>query len=94
MGRVTKFVEKPPAHEVFTDLANAGILVAEPGILEYIPSGTMFDFGHDLLPDLLTNNIPVCGQPITGDEFLIDIGTTDGLQKAQDLWRKSKPIRL
>ena len=28
-GRVTRFVEKPPADQVFTDLANAGLLICD-----------------------------------------------------------------
>ncbi len=32
-GRVRRFVEKPPAHLAFTDLANAGIFICEPETL-------------------------------------------------------------
>jgi NDP-sugar pyrophosphorylase family protein len=39
-GRVTRFVEKPPPEEVFTDLANAGLLVCDAEILGYVPAGT------------------------------------------------------
>jgi mannose-1-phosphate guanylyltransferase len=82
-GRVTRFVEKPPAHEVFTDLASAGILVCEPAVLQYIPDGVVYDFGHDLLPSLLRNERPVYGQEISAGEFVIDIGTPDGYARAQ-----------
>lgn len=85
--QVLRFVEKPPAHQVFTDLANAGIMVCEPEILKAIPPDTVFDFGRDVLPKLLAHHTPVFGQTIANDEFLIDIGTPAGYQRAQDLAR-------
>ncbi len=82
-NRVTRFVEKPPADQVFTDLANAGIMVCEPEILQVIPHNTAFDFGHNVLPRLLALDSPVFGQAIAEHEFLIDIGTPAGYQRAQ-----------
>lgn len=84
-GRVVRFVEKPPAHEVFTDLANSGILVCEPSLLEYIPAGQVYDFGIDLLPYLLALGLPVYGYEISTHEYLIDIGTPAGYAQAQAL---------
>jgi NDP-sugar pyrophosphorylase family protein len=83
-GRVTRFVEKPPVFEVFTNLASAGILVCEPQVLQYIPADTVFDFGRDLLPYLLRNGHSVYGQEIGSDEFVIDIGTPAGYAWAQE----------
>ncbi|GIV76534.1 nucleotidyltransferase family protein [Litorilinea aerophila] len=83
-GRVTRFVEKPPPDQIFTDLANGGILVCEPSILDWIPAETVYDFGHDLLPALLAAGRPVYGQPIRPDEVLIDIGTPAGYRRAQE----------
>jgi len=87
MSRITRFVEKPPAHQVFTDLANAGIMVCEPEMLRMIPADTAFDFGHHVLPRLLAIDSPVFGQVIAEDEFLIDIGTPAGYQRAQQTAR-------
>ncbi len=81
-GRVMRFVEKPPMAEVFTDLANAGMCIADPGILAYVPSETPYDFGHHLLPKLLKIGMPVFGQELEAGEFLIDIGTPAGLALA------------
>ncbi|CAN5742544.1 hypothetical protein BH10CHL1_BH10CHL1_41860 [soil metagenome] len=83
ISRVTRFVEKPPADQVFTNLANAGIMVCEPEILEVVPRNTAFDFGHDVFPRLLATNSPIFGQAIADHEFLIDIGTPAGYQRAQ-----------
>lgn len=82
-GRVTQFVEKPPAHAVFTDLANTGILICEPSVLELIPEDVSFDFGRDLLPLLLEHGLPVYGLEIAEDEFVVDIGTPAGYARAQ-----------
>ena len=85
-GRVLRFVEKPPPELVFTDLANAGISIVEPSVLELIPAETIYDFGHNVIPQLLSNGAVIAGQPIDGDEFLIDIGTPQGLACAQRAW--------
>jgi len=85
-NRITRFVEKPKQEDVFTDLANAGILVCEPLILSHVPRGTFFDFGHDLLPLLLDLGLPLYGLPLAGDEYLIDIGTVENYERAQREW--------
>ena len=82
-GRVIRFVEKPPSDQVFTDLASAGVLVLEPGILEHIPPDTFYDFGRDLFPRLLHRGIPLYGCPLRDREFLIDIGTPASYRQVQ-----------
>ncbi len=84
-GKVRRFVEKPPADQVFTDLANAGILICEPPVLSRVPANTVYDFGRELLPDLLAAEWPVWGAPIAPDEYVIDIGTPSGYARAQQL---------
>jgi len=83
--RAVRFVEKPPPGQVFTDLANAGVLVVEPGILDHIPPDTFYDFGHDLFPQLMNQGVPLYGHVLQDDEFLIDIGTPAALRRAQDV---------
>ena len=86
-GRIVRFLEKPTADEVFSDLANSGILVCEPAILGVIPACTEYDFGRDVLPRLLDTAVPVFGQPIGDDEYVIDIGTPSGYLRAQSaIW--------
>jgi NDP-sugar pyrophosphorylase family protein/phosphoheptose isomerase len=85
-GRVRRFVEKPTAAEVFTDLANSGVLVCEPEVLSHIPAGRPFDFGQDLLPALLRSGESVCALPLSPNEYLIDIGTPDKYLLAQIEW--------
>lgn len=82
-GRVIRFVEKPPPDQVFTNLANAGVMLCEPRLLDFIPEATVYDFGRDLFPALLRAGECLYGHPLADDEFLIDIGTPAGYQRAQ-----------
>jgi NDP-sugar pyrophosphorylase family protein len=86
-GRVTRFVEKPAPDQVFTDLAFSGVMVCGSSILDAIPAGRVFDFGHDCIPALLADGAVMYGQPIAGDEFLVDIGTLEGYLAALSLRR-------
>ncbi len=91
-GAVRRFVEKPPADQVFTDLANAGILICEPSILSLTPANTVYDFGRDLLPQMLALGWPVWGAPILPEEFVIDIGTPAGYARAQEASHTALPM--
>jgi mannose-1-phosphate guanylyltransferase len=81
-GRVTRFVEKPAPSQVFTDLANAGMLVCDRELLEIIPSGMTSDFGRDVLPMALRRGLPIYGDVLRRGEFLIDIGTPSAYLRA------------
>ena len=79
-GVVVSFVEKPQKPE--SDLANAGIYVASPEILSYIPEGNVVDLGHDVLPKLVGK---MYGCVI--DDYLRDIGTPENYRRAQEEWK-------
>jgi NDP-sugar pyrophosphorylase family protein len=85
-GRVVRFVEKPAADQVFTDLAFSGVLVCEPTIFDFVPPNIEYDFGHDLFPKLLTAGHSLWGQEIAADELIIDIGTLNGYFRALQSW--------
>jgi mannose-1-phosphate guanylyltransferase len=77
---VTHFEEKP-ANPV-SNLANAGLYVASPAVIDLIdPAKTPADIGFDLLP-LLVNKMS--GYKI--NDYLIDIGTHNNLEKARQDW--------
>lgn len=82
-GRIQRFVEKPPADQVFTDLANAGILLCEPKTLAWVPPGRAYDFSRDLFPEMLRKSLPLFGRPLTPHEYVIDIGVPDAYARAQ-----------
>lgn len=82
-GKVRRFVEKPKAEEVFTDLANAGILVIEPSVIEQIPENSFYDFGHHLFPALLAAGESIYGWKVPDGTYLLDIGTPEKYEQAQ-----------
>jgi mannose-1-phosphate guanylyltransferase/phosphomannomutase len=80
---ITRFVEKPPREQAFSDLANAGIYVLEPEVLERIPAGQVWDFGHDVFPTLLADGARMLGYII--EDSLIDIGLPEKYRQASRL---------
>ncbi len=79
-GTVIDFIEKPK--EPKSNLANAGIYVASPSVIELIPENKLpVDIGFDLLP-LLVNKM----SGWKTNSYLIDIGTHDNLAKARNEW--------
>ena len=79
-SRITRFMEKPPAAEVFSDLANAGVYVLDPAVFAFIPADTPSDFGRDIFPALLAQNQALYGTPLGG--YLQDTGTPDSYRQA------------
>ena len=79
-GRITRFVEKPPAAEVFSDLANAGVYVLDPAVLDAIPADAPSDFGRDIFPRLLEDGSDLSGALLGG--YLQDTGTPDAYRQA------------
>ena len=89
-GRVVAFVEKPAPNEVFSDLANAGVLVIEPEILNLIPAREICDFGSDVFPRLLDKDVPMYGWVLSEEVYLIDIGSHEKYAQAQREWPTSR----
>lgn len=59
-GRITGFQEKPGREEALSFVANSGIYVFEPEVLEMIPTG-FYDFGSQLFPRFLQEGIEFYG---------------------------------
>jgi len=51
---------------------NAGIYILQKKILEYFPDKSFLDFGHDVFPTLLENNIPIFTYCLKGFLFGLD----------------------
>src|SRR5829696_6639517 len=49
---VRRFIEKPAADEVTTNLVNAGVYVLEPEVLEMIPAGREVSIEREIFPEL------------------------------------------
>jgi NDP-sugar pyrophosphorylase family protein len=85
-GRIIRFVEKPAAEDIFSDLANAGVLVMDPELLGHVPGDHFYDFGRNLFPQLLRSGVPMYGWPLPETTYLIDIGTPEKYAQAQQEW--------
>src|ERR671910_1421433 len=75
------FQEKPDPKEAISTLANAGVYVFEPGVLEYIPDNTVFDFAKDVFPRPLEAEATFVGYQ--GNFYWSDIGTLEAYRQAQ-----------
>ncbi len=93
-GRITRFVEKPAPDAVFSDLANAGILIVEPELLAQIPKNTFFDFSLDLFPRLMAEGVPFYGWTLPASDYLIDIGSHEKYDRVQREWPTAAFTRL
>lgn len=80
-GNILAFQEKPEPEEAISTLANTGIYVLEPRVLEYIPEDTFFDFANDVFPRLLESGEKFVG--CEGDFYWSDIGNLEAYRKAQ-----------
>jgi mannose-1-phosphate guanylyltransferase len=80
-GNILGFQEKPEPVEAISTLANTGIYVLEPGVLEYIPEDTFYDFAKDVFPRLLEAGEKFCGYE--GEFYWSDIGNLAAYRQAQ-----------
>ncbi len=74
-GRIASFTEKPAWKKVDGDTANTGIYILEPEILDLIPEGEAYDFGKQLFPELVSQNLPVYGY--VSEAYWCDVGNLD-----------------
>jgi mannose-1-phosphate guanylyltransferase len=79
-GRIIDFEEKPAKPK--SNLANAGVYVANRRLFDYLADVDFSDFGKDVLPKLTGQ---MYGYEIK--EYLIDIGTVENYQKAEKEWK-------
>lgn len=80
-NRILNFIEKPAPGITYSRLANSGIYVLDPKVIDYIPSETSYDFGYDLFPMLLNMGEQLYGYVPSG--IMLDAGTIEGYHKAE-----------
>lgn len=78
--RIRGFQEKPRRDEARSELANCGVYVIEPELLDRIPADTLVDFGRDLWPQLIAAGEPVYAY--TTMAYWNDIGDLDELRNS------------
>ena len=76
--RVRGFQEKPRRGDERSDLANCGVYVIEPALLDRIPPGAVVDFGADIWPSLVAAGEPVYAY--TTMAYWNDVGDLDELR--------------
>jgi len=80
-GKIHHFLEKPDLNDMFSNLANTGMYILEPEIMQYIPDNMNCDFSKDIFPKLLSSNIPMFGYEF--NEYWCDIGDLSQYRQAQ-----------
>jgi len=78
--RVRGFQEKPHRDEARSDLANCGVYVVEPELLDRIPADIQYDFGTDVWPALVAAGEPVYAY--TTMAYWNDVGGLDELRNS------------
>lgn len=85
-GRILTFEEKP-VHPL-SDLASAGVMVADPAILDLLPDQLPADLGKDLMPELAGR---MKGFLLEGP--VLDVGTPARYRDAQEIARVAIGVR-
>jgi mannose-1-phosphate guanylyltransferase len=70
--RVQRFLEKPRAEDITTNLINAGTYILEPEMLRYVPPNQFYMFERGLFPVILQTGDPMYGFP--SRSYWTDIG--------------------
>jgi NDP-sugar pyrophosphorylase family protein len=81
--RITCFLEKPRADQVFSHCVSAGIFALEPEVLDAIPPLGAPDFGRDVFPALLARGTPLYGYCLSEAEGLAWIDTPADLEQIE-----------
>lgn len=75
--KIVEFEEKPIRPK--SNLANAGVYIANPEIFDMLPRSKFIDFGKDVLPLMVDR---MYGWETK--DYLLDVGTLENYQKAQE----------
>jgi NDP-sugar pyrophosphorylase family protein len=78
--RIRGFQEKPRRDEAQSDLANCGVYVIEPELLDRVPEDTFYDFGEHVWPSLVAAGEPVYAY--TTMAYWNDVGGLDELRNS------------
>lgn len=80
-GIISSFQEKPAPEEARSNLANTGIYVFHPKVLEFIPPATFYGLGKDVLPGLLAAGERLVGVP--SGAYWKDVGSLPVYRQSQ-----------
>jgi mannose-1-phosphate guanylyltransferase len=80
-NRIHRFLEKPKAGQIFSNLASTGIYICSPSIFEWIPEDKKYDFAKDLFPFMLASDKKINGVLVRGK--WTDVGSSAAYRQAQ-----------
>jgi len=90
-GRITRFVEKPSAPDVFSQWANGGVYLCGPGVFDFITAQVPLDFGQDVFPGMLRVGRRLCAY--ASESTFIDFGTPERLRRAE-AWARQNTVGM
>jgi NDP-sugar pyrophosphorylase family protein len=91
--RIREFREKPPPGEESSKWVNAGLLVCEPRVLDFVPESVPSDFARDVIPALIAAGEPVVGYRMDATDSLHWIDTPQDLEAVHELFRERQASR-
>ncbi len=71
-GRITGFIEKPSYASAASDIANTGIYILSPSVMELIEEGKQTDFAQNVFPEMLRRGMKLFSYEENG--YWCDIG--------------------
>ena len=92
-SRINQFVEKPSWGQVFSNRVNTGIYIFEPEVFSYIPKSCEYDFGKQVLPDMVKKGERIYGYVM--EDYWTDVGNLEDYRKAhKDILKRKEGIDI
>ena len=92
-NKITKFYSKPHTKNlVYRNLVNAALYILSPKVISLIPKGVKSDFGKDIFPSCIENELTLYGY--ISPEYIKDMGTPDRYEKVCNDVISGKVARL
>jgi mannose-1-phosphate guanylyltransferase len=89
-GRVSAFVEGGDG--AISSLVNAGVYLANPSVLDLIPTGRPVDFGHDVFPAMLTNGRKLQAHIIEQQGYCLGLDTPESYAAGERLLAEHRVV--
>jgi NDP-sugar pyrophosphorylase family protein len=70
--RIERFIEKPRSGQTASHWVNAGIVIAEPKLLDAVPREGASDLGRDIFPTLIARGEAIYGYRVAGGHWWFD----------------------